>query len=130
MSNLLVMTRQKHFETSNKPQIYSSGNWKENRQKLSSTKSSQKLDKFLNQQDIIDCIKELYSDHNTFASTATKIDYSQLFNSLTLPQLNEGNQHFLEGTFSVAELIKAFKPFHRGKCPVPDGFGAKFDQSL
>lgn len=36
---------------------------------------------------------------------------SQFFNPLTLPQLNESDQHFSEETVPVAELVKAVKAF-------------------
>lgn len=47
-----------------------------------------------------------------------------------MPHLNKSNKHYLERGFSVTELAEAIKTFPTGKCPGPDGFGAKFYQAF
>lgn len=125
IQNLLLKTRQKHFELNDKPYKLLSRQLKGEQAKSAIHKIQSKNGQILtDQKDINQCFREFYSDLHTSTSTATKRDYFQFFDSLNLPQLNDRNQKFLERDFSVDELNEAIKAFLTGKCPGPDGLGA------
>lgn len=128
--NLLLKTRQKHFELNDKPQKLLSRQLKGEQAKSAIYKIQSKNGQILTDQKDNQCFREFYSNLYASASTATNRDYFQFFDSLNLPQLNDRNQKFLERDFSVVELNEAIKTFPTGKCPGPDGFGAEFYQAF
>lgn len=118
IQNLLLKTRQKHFELNDKPYKLLSRQLKGEQAKSAIHRIQSKNGQMLtDQKDINQCFREFYSDLYTSTSTATNRDYSQFFDSLNLPQLNDRNQKFLERDFSADELNEAIKAFPTGKCP-------------
>lgn len=127
ISNLLLKLKQRRFEFGDKPEKLLANQLRGEQAKRAIQKVIMKSGKVsTNPKEINTCFTKFYKDLYSSKIKPSQSDFSNFFNQLSIPQLDEALRDEIDSPISENHLSRTVQALPLGKTAGPDGFGNEF----